>query len=297
MSITRIVSGGQTGADRGGLEAAIHCDLPHGGWCPKGRKAEDGPIPAQYLLREMPTADYLARTEANVADSDCTVIFAYGALEGGSRKTADYAKRHNKPWLHVNLMSKPNRQQTVQAIVEWLQECCPKDCVLNVAGQRASKAPSIAGVVKAWMVDVISKINGTLFYPIGEEFYEEGPKQELPPPYVPPSDEPAEALSGYHPKTVEEAVQILLRVLTPEQKEQIALKTKDEFCGEQHFGMAMWIRNAMIHGNENQIDLMADFEKGCREGQWEGYPEPDSVSGVLVKLVWDRLQAGHGGSP
>ena len=71
MPIIKIVSGGQTGADRGGLEAAIYCGVPHGGWCPKGRKAEDGHIPGKYNLREMDTADYLARTKANVLDAAC----------------------------------------------------------------------------------------------------------------------------------------------------------------------------------------------------------------------------------
>ena len=72
--ITKIISGGQTGADRGGLDAAMHCDWPHGGWCPKGRKAEDGVIPVEYHLTEMLTSAYLPRTQANVIDSDATVI-------------------------------------------------------------------------------------------------------------------------------------------------------------------------------------------------------------------------------
>lgn len=73
--ITKIISGGQTGADRGGLDAAIHCGIPHGGWCPKGRIAEDGVIPADYYLNEMASPEYLPRTKANVVDSDATVIF------------------------------------------------------------------------------------------------------------------------------------------------------------------------------------------------------------------------------
>ena len=82
MPIIKIVSGGQTGADRGGLDASIHCELPHGGWCPKGRKAEDGRIPDKYQLVEMSTSDYLSRTEANVVDSDATVVFTDKAATG-----------------------------------------------------------------------------------------------------------------------------------------------------------------------------------------------------------------------
>ena len=89
MPITKIISGGQTGADRGGLEAAIEYGIPHDGWCPKGRLAEDGVIPDKYELSEMASKSYLKRTEANVVDSDAIVIFAFGKLTGGSKRTAE----------------------------------------------------------------------------------------------------------------------------------------------------------------------------------------------------------------
>jgi hypothetical protein len=162
MPITRIikfVSGGQTGADRGGLDAAIHCNIPYGGWCPKGRKAEDGVIPAKYLLKEMTSADYLVRTEANVVDSDCTVIFTMGTLEGGSLKTAKFAKKHKKPYLHVDL-DILNPHEASKSIVKWLVESCPHGCTLNVAGSRGSKAPYIHAPVMETMVEVIGIVNG-----------------------------------------------------------------------------------------------------------------------------------------
>ena len=163
--ITKIISGGQTGADRGGLDAAIHCKIPHGGWCPKGRKAEDGIIPDIYTQQEMISTDYLVRTEANVVDSDCTVIFTMGKLEGGSLKTAQYAKKHDKPCLHIDLDGM-SRAESVQSIVRWLQESCPPACILNVAGSRGSKAPTLQSAVMVRMVDVISKVNGKLFCPL-----------------------------------------------------------------------------------------------------------------------------------
>jgi hypothetical protein len=101
--ISKIVSGGQTGADRGGLDAAIQLGIPHGGWCPKGRKAEDGVIPAIYLLVETDSADYRIRTEKNVVDSDATAVFTSGELSGGSKLTADFAEMHGKPWRHIDL--------------------------------------------------------------------------------------------------------------------------------------------------------------------------------------------------
>ena len=85
ISLCKIVSGGQTGADRAGLDWAIRARIPHGGWCPKGRRAEDGLIPAQYQLIETPNRDYSQRTAWNVRDSDGTVIFSFGpSLSGGS---------------------------------------------------------------------------------------------------------------------------------------------------------------------------------------------------------------------
>jgi hypothetical protein len=76
--ITKIISGGQTGADRAALDFALKFNIPHGGWIPKGRIAEDGPLPAKYQLQEMPTSSYPKRTEQNVIDSDGTLILSRG---------------------------------------------------------------------------------------------------------------------------------------------------------------------------------------------------------------------------
>jgi Circularly permutated YpsA SLOG family len=101
--LQKIISGGQTGVDRAALDFAIEHDIPHGGWCPKGRKAEDGPLAAKYLLSETPSSSYPQRTERNVRDSDGSVIFSIApALTGGSKKTIDFAIKHNKPWLHLH---------------------------------------------------------------------------------------------------------------------------------------------------------------------------------------------------
>lgn len=96
--ITKIISGGQTGADRGGLDAAMQYGVSHGGWCPRGRIAEDGIIPARYHLKEMASPEYLPRTKANAFDSDATVIFSYSPPMGGSLKTITYAHHLEKPY-------------------------------------------------------------------------------------------------------------------------------------------------------------------------------------------------------
>ena len=80
----KIISGGQTGADRGGLDAAMDLGIEHGGWCPKGRRAEDGRIPDRYTLEETTSTDYTVRTEKNVEWADGTVVFTFGAPQGAA---------------------------------------------------------------------------------------------------------------------------------------------------------------------------------------------------------------------
>ena len=159
MPITKIVSGGQTGADRGGLDAAIHCKIPHGGWCPKGRKAEDGIIPDKYLLKETSSSGYLPRTEQNVIDSDATLIFTIGKLSGGSLKTMEFAQIHTKPVLRIDI-GEYSRKDTVNFILRWFEgdvtmPTPARNCIMNIAGQRESKAPGIQEKVKAIMIDVL----------------------------------------------------------------------------------------------------------------------------------------------
>lgn len=159
MPIIKIISGGQTGADRGGLEAAICCNVLHGGWCPKARRAEDGKIPDKYQVQETDSADYLRRTEANVVDSDATIIFTTGKLTGGSLRTMEFAQKHKKPVMRIDI-GEYSRQEAVHWILRWLEgdvakPTPPKNCALNVAGSRESKSPGIQEKVKAIMVDLL----------------------------------------------------------------------------------------------------------------------------------------------
>jgi len=133
----KIVSGGQAGVDRAALDAALALGVPCGGWCPKGRKAEDGPIPARYPLTETPSDDYAQRTEWNVRDSDGTLILTDGKLSGGSAQTVEIAKRVGKPYLVVEL----NGTEQPAAVRAWV--VARGITVLNVAGPRESKSPGI----------------------------------------------------------------------------------------------------------------------------------------------------------
>jgi hypothetical protein len=137
----RIVSGGQTGADVAGLDWALEHRVAHGGWCPKGRKTEEGPLPLKYELTETPSEGYLQRTEWNVRDSDATLIFTLmDTIDGGSRRTAVFAGKHGKPHLHMRPGVHP------ECISKFLHE--NKVRILNIAGKRESAAPGIWQFVK-----------------------------------------------------------------------------------------------------------------------------------------------------
>lgn len=138
--VTKIISGGQTGADRAALDFAIERNIPYGGWLPKGRKTEDGPLPEKYQLQEMPTGEYAKRTQQNILDSDGTLIVSHEYLTGGSALTEFLAEKHKKPCLHIDL-NKLNQNEAALIIDKWLQT--NKIEILNVAGPRAGRDPKI----------------------------------------------------------------------------------------------------------------------------------------------------------
>ena len=143
MKFPNIVSGGQTGADRGSLDWAIQNGIPHEGWCPKGRRAEDGRIPIRYQLREAGRLDYPDRTERNIRFADATVIFSVSAEMGrGSKLTAWLAQSLEKPWLHIHR----NTQKPGNLLADFIAS--KRIVRLNVAGSRASAEPSVEDLVR-----------------------------------------------------------------------------------------------------------------------------------------------------
>ncbi len=135
--VERIISGGQTGVDRAALDVAMALGVPCGGWCPRGRTAEDGPIDPRYPLRETPSDDYAQRTEWNVRDSDGTLILTRGRVEGGTAQTVETAKRLGKPAVVLELA----QPQTAAALDGWVRTHDIR--VLNIAGPRESKQPGV----------------------------------------------------------------------------------------------------------------------------------------------------------
>ncbi len=145
----RIVSGGQTGADRAALDVALDLGLDVGGWCPAGRGAEDGAIPARYPLRETSLPNVEQRTEWNVRDSDATLVLVRGEPAGGTLRTMELAARMNRPVFVVDVDHPPS----ADAVRAWIAAMDVR--TLNVAGPRESEAPGIGAAAERFLRHVL----------------------------------------------------------------------------------------------------------------------------------------------
>jgi hypothetical protein len=148
--ITKIISGGQTGVDRAALDVALELGLPCGGWCPKGRRAEDGTIPVRYPLTETPWHGYPQRTEWNVRDSDGTLILVAGRLDRGTSLTRSLAERYKKPLRVVDL----NFSSIIAEVRAWADDSGIH--VLNVAGPRESSMPGVTAQATDFLRELLS---------------------------------------------------------------------------------------------------------------------------------------------
>lgn len=159
---SKIISGGQTGVDRGAIEAAREVGFPYGGLIPKGRRAEDGIVPLEFdQMTESPYVSYLHRTEQNVKDADCTLIIVRKEgnsinpirdLSSGTLKTYKFALQHHKPRLVIF-------RQELASVRAWLEQTAKElgkeSLVLNVAGPRESKTPGIQAATKQFVMKLL----------------------------------------------------------------------------------------------------------------------------------------------
>lgn len=167
--IEKIVSGGQTGVDRAALDVAIKLNISHGGWCPRGRKAEDGVLTEQYCLCETDSDEYSERTKLNIRDSDGTLILVPSTpikVTDGTILTITEVKEKNKPYLIIDLAKDTD---AISKIIEWAE--MNKIRVLNFAGPRESQSP---GIYK-----LASELLSTLFEAIPKKEIELGDRQSF----------------------------------------------------------------------------------------------------------------------
>jgi hypothetical protein len=253
--IKKIISGGQTGADRAALDVAIKLNVPYGGWIPKGRKTEDGPLPDKYQLQEMPTSSYPVRTEQNVIDSDGTLIFSRGKPTGGTDYTRQMVLKHKKQLLHIDLNFRTS-YDAAYLLSSWIDLQHIK--ILNVAGPRASKDSTIYNDAFR-VLEIAHKIHGKGL--IGN----------------------IEKLPG----TVDEAVERLIGELPLKDKTKIANMTENELMTLE-FTLGSYIDNEFgIYTGNRDLRFSSKLLSG------DVHLDPDYVSPLIIKELWKRLRESH----
>ena len=267
--IKKIISGGQTGADRAALDVAIRQNIPHGGWVPKGRRTEAGPLPESYQMQEMPTTRYAERTERNILDADGTLIISHGALEGGSRLTMDLAAQNQRPWLHVNL-SETDLLPARALICRWIRD--KQIEILNVAGPRASEEPAIYGAVREVLEMTVIHLSASAG---GAGFF-----------YT-PSARLKKALNLPAPKTVADAVLRMTAELPLRDRVRIANMDRRELAGLRNT-LGRFIRDkfGLISGNP---DLLAS----CRFFSKRGRVNETEAALIILEQLWLELKKSH----
>jgi hypothetical protein len=262
----KIVSGGQTGADRAALDFAIKHKIPYGGWVPKGRLAEDGPLHKKYKLTEMPTGSYQNRTEQNVIDSDGTLIISHGRLTGGSSYTGKMAKKHNRPCFHIDLNNHEVFLATLEILI-WLYDNGIK--VLNVAGARASKDPNIYEKV----TDILES---ALILESKKEILSNLPQLK----------QTSKDKNLKRPITVNEAVDRLMSEM--KLKDQITLaKIHENDLVNLHFTIGMWIRNNFVYPRNDKL------LQSCRVVSRDKFLHYAQLHMVIIRELWKKLQKTH----
>ena len=258
--IKKIISGGQTGADQAALDAAIAWQISHGGWIPKGRLTEAGRLPNKYKLDEMPTDSYPARTEQNVIDSDGTLIISHGPLTGGSNFTKNQAVKHKRPYLHIDL-NETDVFKAALAIHDWITGYSIK--TLNVAGSKASKDKYIYQATMHLLTTV---------------FHMQLIEDSMPDPYK---------AIPFMPKTVEEAVDILVLRMPLRVKAHIARMEEHELTST-HPSLEGYFRNTFGLWSGNDA-LLQD----CRMRLGEDDIHEDDASTLIIRELWQRLRKTH----
>jgi hypothetical protein len=150
VNIAKVISGGQTGVDRAALDVALELGLPCGGWCPRGRRAEDGPLPERYPLQETPWDGYPQRTEWNVRDSDGTLVLTCGQVDRGTALTIELSERRCKPCLVLDLSTQPSIDDVRQLVED------QQIHILNVAGPRENRCPGIYTLAGEFLRDLFA---------------------------------------------------------------------------------------------------------------------------------------------
>jgi hypothetical protein len=260
MVIKKIVSGGQTGADQAALDVAIELDIPHGGWIQKGRKTENGILSERYKLKEVPISGDTMPAEKIVLASDGILIISHGKLENGSALTRNLARKHQRPWLHIDL-NEINAFEAAKTVTSWIDQHSIK--ILNVTGPLASKDPEIYQATKKILRTVIALA-------------------------IIKTDMPDSSRDEHQlPRTVEEAVDQLISELPLKGKTKIASK-KEEDLVYLHLSLGEYIRSnfGLRSGNKELLE-------SCCSASGKKELNEDKASELIIREFWKKLQETH----
>jgi len=268
--IEKIISGGQTGADRAALDAAIKLAISHGGWIPHGRLTEDGPLAPEYRLKETRSSSYADRTEKNVLDADGTLIISRGPLTGGSEYTREMAVKHNRLWLHIDL-KKISAFQAAIAINDWISK--KGIAILNVAGPRASKDPKI-------YKDTLNIIESTYYLALvqgGMSGAESGSH---------PISETVN-LPSKRPQSIAAAVERLISQMPLKDKTTVANMSQDELPN-LYLTLGGYIMNnfGLLSGNHKLLE-------SCRLAADGSFQHEEDAVAIIIKALWQKLKQTH----
>jgi hypothetical protein len=245
IQIEKIISGGQTGADRAALDISMAFGIPHGGWIPKGRKTEDGRLPDRYRMKEVLSISYAQSSQMNVLDSDGTLIVSHGRLTGVPASTQELSKKHRRPCLHIDLEEIAYDKAT-DIVCSWIE--IRGIHTLNVAGPRATRDPNIYEATKELLKRIIQR---------------------------------------YMPQTVEDAVERMLSLLSPKDKNSIAHMEEDQLH-QLHPSVGVYIQRRFGLWSENKR-----LVKSCMELAGSERIDGEDASAVIIKEIWKKLRESH----
>jgi hypothetical protein len=237
-------------------------DIAHGGWVPKGRRAEDGPIPSRYHLEEMTTESYPKRTEKNIREADGTLILTHGPATGGSRLTVDFAARFQRTHLHVDLLRTP-AFQAIRVISEWITENDIE--VLNVAGSSASKDPAI--------YDKTLQILTGVYWLDQLHVSHASPAHHRTP--------------ANPPDTVDKAVKTMIASLPLKDKAILANLTEDELPGLDA-SLGFYVRNHFAPGPQNR-----QLFESCMQKAGDSRLSERDAAAVIIRELWHKVKITH----
>jgi hypothetical protein len=263
--LEKIISGGQTGADQAALDAAIKLGIPHGGWIPKGRLTEDGPLPTKYNLTEMPTDSYPERTKKNIRESDGTLILSHGMLTKGSEFTRKMALKYQKPLLHIDF----NHMIPFDAAVvinNWMVDHDIK--TLNVAGPRSSSDPKIYRAATD-IIEAVSFLNLSENNPMQTRMAE------------------TDAIHKDLPRDIHTAVADIINGMTLKDRAVMANLTEGELAPLQ-LNLGMYIRQQFP-----QWFTRESFKQSCEETVRKEGLDMSTIPMVIIKKIWLQLKKTH----